>query len=329
MILEGRSDGGKSYGYDVKHELLPDGKVKRGMLAVNPEQAAIVKRIFREYADGVSAKHITKKLNQEGIPSPRGGKWGVSTLIGAADKGDGMLNNQLYVGKRVWGRRVWKRDPSTRNRNYRDTSRATWKTAFVPELRIIDDALWARVKQIQQDTRKCCSGFADKSGARRLRRPKFILSKLIKCASCGGDYISAGRDRWKCGNFVERGTCGNNRSVSRVELERRVFAGLQDRFVTKPLLKEFIKGWNAELSCLTASESGTRSRFEKELATVEASIAHVFAAVEQGKATDMLLDHLASLGAKKDRLEAELKDTRDEEAPKLKAKMIDLYMEKA
>ena len=144
------------------------------MLAVNPEQATIVKRIFQDYADGVSGKHIAKKLNQEGIPSPRGGKWGVSTLIGAAEKGDGM--------------------------------------------RIIDDGLWARVKQVQQDTRKRCSGFTDKSGARRMRRPKFILSKPIKCASCGGDYISAGRDRWKCGNFVERGTCGNNRSVSRSSL---------------------------------------------------------------------------------------------------------------
>ena len=108
-----------------------------------------------------------------------------------------------------------------------------------------------------------------------------------------------------------------------------MFAELQNRFVTKPLLKKSIKGWNIELSRLTMGKSGKRSKLEKELATVEASIAHVLAAVEQRQATDLLLDHLTSLGTKKDRLEAELKDTRKEEALKLKAKMIDLYMEKA
>ena len=248
-----------------------------------------MKRIFSEYVVGVSPKQIAKKLNQEGIPSRRGGAWRVSTLIGNAEKGDGLLNNQLCIGKRVWGCRNWRRDPSTRNRTYRDASRATWKTASVPELRIIGDDLWMRVRQVREATKKQYRGFADKSGARHMRRPK-----LIKCASCGGDYISADRDRWKCGNYAERGLCDNNRSISRVKLEQRVFGGLRTRLVTKPLLKEFIKGWNAELSNLTASESGKRTKLTKELSTVEASIANVLAAVEQGKAPDMLLDHLAA-----------------------------------
>ena len=63
---------------------------------------------------------------------------------------DGMLNNQFYVGKRVWSRRSWKRDSSTHNRNYRDTARSTWKVAQMPELRIIEDDLWVRIKQVQE-----------------------------------------------------------------------------------------------------------------------------------------------------------------------------------
>ena len=64
-----------------------------------------------------------------------------------------------------------------------------------------------------------------------------------------------------------------------------------------------------------ASKSGKYPKLEKELAVVEASIGHVLVAVVQGKDPDMPPHHLSSLGAKKDRLETELKDPCEEKIP--------------
>jgi site-specific DNA recombinase len=48
-----------------------------------------VRRIFEEYAAGTSARAIVHRLNAEGVPSPRGGTWAVSALVGDRKRGAG------------------------------------------------------------------------------------------------------------------------------------------------------------------------------------------------------------------------------------------------
>ncbi len=328
-VRDGKSGGGHCYGYDIVREFGPDDKPVTGLLTINPEQADIVRRIFRDYANGVPPKRITKSLNEEGIPSPRKKLWNVSTLLGNIEMGDGMLNNSLYIGQRVWNRRRTVKDPDTRNRTYRRNDPDGRVKGAVPELRIIDDALWVRVKEQQRVTRAKCGGFRDKSGANRMRRPKFILSGLIKCGACEGNYISAGRGRWKCGNFAERGTCTNQRSISRREIEERVFGGLRNKLLRKPLLEPFIKGWNAEIGKLRSRTGARRKALEKELATVSESVENVLKTVNRGKATDLLLDHLEKLGARREEIRAELKTQDEETPPRLKVGMADAYVKQA
>ena len=47
-------------------------KDKNGKLIINPEQAEIVKRIFREYLEGASCKKIARGLERDGILTARG-----------------------------------------------------------------------------------------------------------------------------------------------------------------------------------------------------------------------------------------------------------------
>lgn len=61
-------------------------------LIVAPEQAAIVERIFREFAGGVSQKGIARGLNEDGVPGPGGGVWRQSRL-------SRMLRNVVYAGR--------------------------------------------------------------------------------------------------------------------------------------------------------------------------------------------------------------------------------------
>ena len=77
-----RSPGGLPYGYDVVRRFGDDGKPDSGLRVVNPEHAAVIREIFHKYGSGISARMIAKSLNNEGVRSPRGGQWNVSTIIG-------------------------------------------------------------------------------------------------------------------------------------------------------------------------------------------------------------------------------------------------------
>ena len=85
----GRGRAGRAaaccYGYDVVREPDARRRAERGKRRINPAEAAIVRRIFREYAAGAVARRIAHRLNREGVPGPRGGAWGPPTIAGNAD----------------------------------------------------------------------------------------------------------------------------------------------------------------------------------------------------------------------------------------------------
>jgi Recombinase len=69
-VEAGEPGGGNSYGYDVVKKIDDNGQPVRGERRINPQQGAIVVRIFKDYARGVSPRAIAKQLNREGVPSP-------------------------------------------------------------------------------------------------------------------------------------------------------------------------------------------------------------------------------------------------------------------
>ena len=80
-VEQGRSGGGRCYGYARGARAgRRDGLPERGRRQIEPAEAAIVRRIFQEYAAGQFAKAIAQALNREGIPGPHGGAWGPSTI---------------------------------------------------------------------------------------------------------------------------------------------------------------------------------------------------------------------------------------------------------
>src|SRR5919199_1939912 len=145
-VRQGRSGGGLCYGYDVAREYDSHGEPVHGGRTVNAAQAAIVRRIFTEYAAGRSPRAIAKALNAEGILGPSGKPWGASTIHGNWRRGTGILNNELYLGRLVWNKLRYVKDPRTGKRVSRPNPPEQWVVQDVPQLRIIDDALWAAVK---------------------------------------------------------------------------------------------------------------------------------------------------------------------------------------
>jgi site-specific DNA recombinase len=114
--LKGKSAGGKSYGYDTVRSLDASGEPITGERTVNEFEASIVKRIFSEYVRGKSPKKIAFDLNEDGVSAPTGGAWGASTIYGNRHRGTGVLNNELYIGRQVWNRQRYLKDPTTGKR---------------------------------------------------------------------------------------------------------------------------------------------------------------------------------------------------------------------
>ncbi|GLV26385.1 recombinase family protein [Sphingobium sp. Cam5-1] len=116
-VAAGPIAGGRSYGYASQKLYDQDGERIRGYLEIAPEKAEVVRRIYRDFANGLSSIQIAKALNEEGIAGPRGGAWNASTIRGDPKRHADILNNPLYVGRVVWGRRQWRqsgqREPRT------------------------------------------------------------------------------------------------------------------------------------------------------------------------------------------------------------------------
>ena len=118
-IDDGRSGGGLSFGYaldrtQTRRNARGQLEILRGVLVRFDEQAVIVGRMFRLYAAGMSPKAIARLLNSEGIPGPRGRIWQPSTIQGNAQTGVGILNNELYIGRLVHGRREYRQESEDR-----------------------------------------------------------------------------------------------------------------------------------------------------------------------------------------------------------------------
>ena len=66
-------------------------RITRGHIAIDPVQADIVRRVFREYLDGIGITEIAAQLREEQIPGLRGGIWSPKRVLD-------MLKNEKYAG---------------------------------------------------------------------------------------------------------------------------------------------------------------------------------------------------------------------------------------
>ena len=103
---------------------------------------------------GVAPKAIAKRLNRDGIAGPFGGSWSPSTIHGNPKRGTGILNNELYIGRTVWNRLRYVKNPDTGKRISRLNPTADWIAKETPSLRIANDELWAAAKARQSATHR-------------------------------------------------------------------------------------------------------------------------------------------------------------------------------
>ena len=91
-VEDGKSGGGLCYGYRVVKKLDERGELIRGDREIDEVQAIVARRIFKEFASGISPRTIARTLNAEGVAGPDGSLWNDSTIRGHVKRGTGIIN---------------------------------------------------------------------------------------------------------------------------------------------------------------------------------------------------------------------------------------------
>jgi site-specific DNA recombinase len=246
-VREGSSGGGLCFGYDVVRALDSRGEPVRGGRSINTAEGAIVLRIFNDFSAGQSPRSIAKALNRDSIPGPRGAEWGPSTINGNRERGTGILNNELYIGRLVWNRLHYLKDPRTGKRISRQNAADTLIVHDVPDLRIVPQDLWDVAKQRQDTPSRRPQPANRKPAFWERQRPRYLVTGLAKCGVCGSSYVKISANLFGCAAARDRGTCANRLNIRTETLENTILDLLKTRLMEPQLFKAFCEEFHRVL----------------------------------------------------------------------------------
>ena len=211
-------------------------------LVIVPEEAEIVKRIYREYLDGSSMDKIKKRLENDGILTGAGRKkWHTSSIRK-------MLSNEKYMGDALLQK--------------------TYTVDFLTKKRVINNGIVPQYyvennhepiipreifMQVQEELARRSRGHIATSGKKRSFSSNHVYSQIVFCGECGEIYRrvhwnNRGKKSivWRCVSRLENtGLSCHSRTVpedmigiAAMDAINRVL-GQKDEFLI--ILKENIK----------------------------------------------------------------------------------------
>ena len=326
-IRQGKAGGGLCFGYDIVHSVDPAGEPVRGERRINQIEAAIVRRIFEEFAKGRSPRTIAGALNKEKIPGPAGRTWGPSTIYGNWRRGTGILNNELYIGRLVWNRQQFIKDPNTGRRQARLNPENKWIVESVPQLRIVDDHLWKLVKERQRECRSRVMTEDKGIRSERARRPRYLLSGLLRCGACGGGFSKISQSHYGCSTARNKGTCNNLLTLRRDELEAKVLDGLRHQLMRPEMVRTFIDEFQREVNRQASEQDLRHDRARRDLEKTEREIRRLIEAIKAGVPGAIVKGEMTTLETRRSDLLSQL-EAAPPPTPRLHPSIAEIYRQK-
>jgi len=217
------------------------------------------------------------------------------------------VTNELYIGRLVWNRLRYVKDPQTGRRVSRLNPPEVWTLTEVPEMQIVDDALWQRVKRRQGEIEADPRVTALKATKFwEQRRVNHLLTGLLCCGSCGGGFAAVGRDYVACSAARKLGTCTQRKSIKRGVLEDAVLDLLRNRLMQPVAVAEFITAYTSEINNQRGTETADRARQVAERAQTARKLEGLYDAISEGLRTPGLKVRLEALETRLDELDATL-----------------------
>ena len=251
------------------------------------------------------AREIIDDLNMKGVKPPRGKYWQPGALTGSNNRHNGILGNEIYCGHLVWNKVQMLKDPDTGKRISRPNPESEWHRTEVPRLQIVTRQQFEEVARIRRQRRSLT--------ASHRRKPKRLLSGLLKCAACGGGMSIKGADRGGtrviCTQFHNSKTCANNRTYYLDQIEQAVLSGLRKNLVDPSAIRLFLQAYQNERKRLIANANSVRPQLEKKLGEIERQIDRLTDALMNSHGpVSHYTGKISDLSAKKLQIQIELQD---------------------
>ena len=312
-MLKGYVANGRVYGYtnvpieDLSRKgLYGRPYVEAVRLEINPEEAAVVVRIFELYVGGLGCRAIAKKLNEEGVRSPLKGQ-SASRRLWNTFAVSGLLTNEKFRGVYVWNRTKVVRNPRTHRKEQRPRPQSEWERVDVPGWRIVSEEQWNAAVEANQRRRgpswRKVGGLNRSEAARQ-----YIFSGVMSCAECGGTFNVVGGKgqsaRYGCIGHRYRGTCTNKLTIRRDVLEARLLqalsrnvleAGVRDR-LSREFREQLVAAWKDRASRAQQVESSVKSlRGKQEMLRQQAE--NLLDAIAATNGSSLVYERLSSIEA--------------------------------
>ncbi len=179
MIKDGLFCGGPPpYGYKLIWSERTNNKGRRlKQIVIDEEESQVVKLVYTlATVNGYGGYRIANYLNEQGILTRKGGKWGLTVT-------NYMLRNPIYKGYPTYGK------TSARSGSNKRQNPNSWLISDVKieELAIIDENVWEKAQRIRKKRTPGCflpEAYSYAQYPQQTKSP-LLFTGLIKCGHCG------------------------------------------------------------------------------------------------------------------------------------------------
>jgi site-specific DNA recombinase len=283
-------------GYRVVEANEQRGHRTKKTLEIDPIQAETVRLIYRLARDGngssgsMGVKSIAKHLNESGIRTRDGGRWGVDAV-------HKVLTRTTYIGRHRFNAKYWK----TRERK--------------PEAEVVEMAVppiidAAEFEAIQMLLKTRCPALT----APRVVSGPTLLTGICFCATCGGAMTlrtgKSGRYKYyTCSTKARQGEVGcRGRTVPMEKLDSVVAEHIERRLLQPKRLEEVLSAVLHRRKERAERRTAHIAELHKRTAEAETKLKRLYDAIENGIADvsdPMLKERVTELKSIRDQARAD------------------------
>lgn len=236
---------------------VPAGKRRR--LEIEPEEAGLVRTMFRWCMEGAGTKAIAVRLNESGI-TKRGRRWDKASV-------STVLKSRTNIGQIVY--RVGDEEITTQAHEA-----------------IISDEDFAVVQEMMEERAPRNAGGRPRSEA--------VFSGMLRCGACGDAMTTetaTGRGGvryhyYNCRAWLKGVGC-RSRRVPVVALDEWLLAGILDRIFTPENIRDLVASLKADAGRARRDRAAHAAAITKERTDVERRLRRLYETVEAGAGLEL------------------------------------------
>lgn len=179
-------------GENVSWRFMYGYRIRKGVVTVEPKEAAVVRWIFQSYLDDDGVAHISRVLRENHVPSRRGGIWTPNRVLG-------ILKNEKYAGNSML-QKMYVADYLTKLKkiNYGELPRY-FAEGTHPAIVSVEEFNTVQEKMV---INRLSNNIACDT-------PQFTaFTSMILCEKCGKKYRRRhmrGEPLWQCSTYMKLG----------------------------------------------------------------------------------------------------------------------------